>query len=330
MLFSLVKPSSRRKKMENLLEQPDYVAHFSGHETFPLKQMWLKKAYDQKNSDNTIDKTVFTKIESIGVFGVGKNMVSSIKHWALACGLLEESNTNKSAFEIAKVWDLILEDKGLDPYCENTTTIWLAHWRLAGLPAHQAKHRSTTWWYLFNSITSPSFSRENLAERLKDYAVEKSLKISESTLKRDVEACIRSYCPKSDSNVEENAEPLLAELGLIQEESRGLFSFRRGPKFSLNDYFFDFTLVEFWSSLYSEANTLSFETIAYGPSSPGRVFKLDEDSIAERLINLEERTGGVLKWSDSSGIRQVVISRVNEQVIEKLKKDLIIMAYGDL
>ena len=60
------------------------------------------------------------------------------------------------------------------------------------------------------------------------------------------------------------------------------------------------------------------------------ILKTHEDSIAERLINLEERTGGILKWSDSSGIRQVVISRVNEQVIEKLKKDLIIMAYGDL
>ncbi len=78
--------------------------HFSGHETFPLKQMWLKKAYLIRiNSDNTIDKSVFTESESIGVFVFfGKNMVSSIKHWALACGLLEESNTNKSAFEIAK------------------------------------------------------------------------------------------------------------------------------------------------------------------------------------------------------------------------------------
>ena len=26
------------------------AAHFSGHETFPLRQMWLKKAYDQAKS----------------------------------------------------------------------------------------------------------------------------------------------------------------------------------------------------------------------------------------------------------------------------------------
>ncbi len=316
--------------MENLLELSSYTPHFSGHETFPLKQMWLKKSYDQKNRDNTLDKSVFTNEEAIGVFGVGKNMVSSIKHWSLACGLFEESSNDKSVFVIPKIWEMILEDKGLDPFCENPSTAWLVHWRLAGLPTINSKHRSTTWCYIFNNITSTSFSRDNVVERLKDYAEERNLKISESTLKRDVEACIRSYCPKSDSNIEENAEPLLSELGLIQEENKGLFSFKRGQKFSLNDHIFIYSLIEFWELLYSEANTLSFETIAYGPSSPGRVFKLDEESIANRLATLEEKTNGLLKWSDSSGIRQVVISNRSEAQLRNLKNEQIIMAYGDL
>jgi hypothetical protein len=330
MLSLLANSSSRRKIMENLLEQPSYTPHFSGHETFPLKQMWLKKSYDQKNSDNTLDKSVFTKEDAIGVFGVGKNMVSSVKHWSLACGLLEESSNDKGIYLIPKEWDMILNDKGLDPYCENPSTAWLTHWRLAGLPAANGKHRSTTWGYIFNNITSPSFSRDSIVERIKDYTMERNLKISESTLKRDVETCIRSYCPKSDNNIEENAEPLLAELGLIQEESRGLFSFKRGPKFSLSDYIFIFALTEFWESLYSEASTLSFETIAYGPSSPGRVFKLDEDSVAEKLVMLEEKTSGLIKWSDSSGIRQVVFSNTSAEQLDRFKNSQIIMAYGDL
>ncbi|MDH8447777.1 DUF4007 family protein, partial [Klebsiella pneumoniae] len=69
-------------------------------------------------------------------------------------------------------------DKGLDPYCENPSTAWLAHWRLAGLPAANGKHRSTTWGYIFNNITSPSFSRDSIVERIKDYTMERNLKIS--------------------------------------------------------------------------------------------------------------------------------------------------------
>jgi hypothetical protein len=40
---------------------PDgYLAHFSGHETFPLRQMWLKKAFQQANNDGLVPKRVFT------------------------------------------------------------------------------------------------------------------------------------------------------------------------------------------------------------------------------------------------------------------------------
>ncbi|HBT5143222.1 TPA: DUF4007 family protein, partial [Klebsiella pneumoniae] len=70
--------------------------------------------------------------------------------------------------------------------------------------------------------------------------------------------------------------------------------------------------------------------IAYGPSSPGRVFKLDEDSVSEKLVMLEEKTSGLIKWSDSSGIRQVVFSNTSVEQLDRFKNSQIIMAYGDL
>ena len=54
-------------------------AHFSGHETFPLRQMWLKKVVDQSTTDGLLPKSVFTNKDAIATFGVGKNMVSSIR-----------------------------------------------------------------------------------------------------------------------------------------------------------------------------------------------------------------------------------------------------------
>jgi hypothetical protein len=35
------------------------------------------------------------------------------------------------------------------------------------------------------------------------------------------------------------------------------------------------------------------------------VFKLDEDSVAERLFALDDLTEGVLSWTDTGGLRQV-------------------------
>lgn len=68
---------------------------------------------------------------------------------------------------------------------------------------------------------------------------------------------------------------------------------------------FLYGLLEFWAE-YSQAATLSFEAIAHEPGSPGRVFLLDENDVADRLSALDELTNGGLRWSETAGLKQVV------------------------
>jgi hypothetical protein len=68
---------------------------------------------------------------------------------------------------------------------------------------------------------------------------------------------------------------------------------------------FAYALVDFWDREADGQSALAFETIAYGEGSPGRVFKLDEESIAQRLLALSDSTDGKLAWTDSAGLRQV-------------------------
>lgn len=311
--------------MKNLLEDQDYTPHFSGHETFPLRQMWLKKAFDTRDGKG-VPKSVFTDEEAIAFFGVGKNMVASIKHWALACGVFEEDTNDKFAYRLNDLWWHVLADRdgALDPFCEHPATSWLAHWRLVGVPV--GKHRSTTWWWLFNNVLSPTFTREEIQKQLTAYATRRGVKASEVTLRRDVETCIRGYCPKQDAGVENMAEPMLAELGLILDEGRGVFSFRRGPKASLPDGIFDLAVLDYWAETPGEIS-LAFETLAHGPGSPGRAFKMDENSLAERLLGLETRTDGILFWTDSSGIRQVMRRDVGDKTKQQLVEHLLKEAY---
>ena len=276
--------------------------HFSGHETFPLRQMWLKKAVEQVESDGTVSKDTFSDDDAIATFGVGRNMVASIKHWALACELLREDSTRKH-FVLDEIAREIYRDGGFDPFSEYPTTTWYAHWCLAGRGT-----RSTTWYWLFNILTAQTFTRDEVLPILTKFAhsISGGKKLSQATLARDLETCLRGYAPRSASaSIEESAEPMLAELGLIQEERKGVFSFRRGPKSSLSDAFFAWALVDYWDRLYPGEQSLTFESVAYAAGSPGRVFKLDEESTAERLFALSDLTEGKLRWSDTSGLRQI-------------------------
>lgn len=287
--------------MERIIEDSRYTPHFSGHETFPLRQTWLKKAFDQ-NTLGVVHKSTFSDADAIARFGVGKNMVSSIRHWALACRVFEEQQGNKTAFSISSTAAAIFANGGYDPYGEDFSTSWYVHWCLAG-----EANRATTWFWLFNRISAPSFMREDLLKPLGAYAELRGQKLSKMTLTRDIETCIKSYVPRvGGESTEDIAEPMLGELGLIYEEKRGVFSFRRGPKVTLSDGIFAYALVNFWKRTAPTESTMAFESIAYGDGSPGRVFKLDENSVAEKLFSLSALTNGKLLWDDTAGLRQVI------------------------
>lgn len=303
--------------MYSLIDTPAYKAHFSGHETFPLRQMWLKKAIDHAARAKSLNKKPFSEESAIAELGVGKNMVASIRHWSVACNVL-----NESSLEPELLGSTLFAEGGKDPYAEDISTIWLIHWQLAGI----AK-RSTTWYWLFNRVTSPTFKREDLIKPITEYAGQRLAKpLSPTSLKRDIEVCIRGYVAQSGSDSPEDAaEPMLAELDLITEVDKNIYAFRRGPKSTLADEIFAYALVDFWSRHSPDLPTLSFEAIAYGEGSPGRVFKMDEDSIAERLFKLHVLTADKLTWSDSAGVRQVFRKVLD---LDTLKRSLLGQYYG--
>ncbi|WP_434033266.1 DUF4007 family protein [Cupriavidus sp. a3] len=296
--------------------------HFSGHETFPLRQMWLKKAFDQAIEGGKVPKSTFTDEKAIASFGVGKNMVASIRHWAMACDVIRDSVDDPDSFVISTIGREILSDGGLDPYAENPATAWLAHWCLAG----EGK-RSTTWRWLFNHVTTPTFTRQELEPMLEVYArkLAPQRRLSASTLSRDLETCLRSYAPRfAGGTPEDFAEPLLGELGLLQEVHKGQYAFRRGPKVTLHDGLFAYALLDYWERSAPGLSSLAFETVAYGEGAPGRVFKLDEDSVAERLMALSDLTNDHLAWTDTAGLRQVHKKTGDS---ETLRLNLIRIAY---
>ena len=72
------------------LNEQSYRPQFSGHETFPLRYGWLKKAVDAVTNypNKETNKAIFSRPEAIADFGVGKNMVLSIRHWATVTDII--------------------------------------------------------------------------------------------------------------------------------------------------------------------------------------------------------------------------------------------------
>ncbi len=269
---------------------------FAGHETFPLRLLWLKKACDAVRGGAPIG--TFHEQNAIARFGVGRNMAQSMHFWARAAGFMEERDGLLHPTALA---DTLLADDGHDPYVERPATIWLAHWSIAS-----TAKLTTTAYYAFNALAGSEFDPATLVRELLALAESRKWRATATTLKRDVEVLLRSYVRRRDAHLEDAAEPLLAELGLIREARvGGWYEFVRGPKPSLHDGVFAYALHDFWQDIASGSTALTAEQICYGPGSPGRVFKMDEDSVVTRLMAMERLTDGAWIWTDTAGLRQI-------------------------
>jgi Protein of unknown function (DUF4007) len=282
-----------------------YKPQLSGHETFPLRYGWLKKAFDAvyERDDDPDNKTVFRGDDAIARFGVGRNMVASIRHWAAAAGITDDLPGGPTVRTTA-TGRLLFGPKGLDPYMEHPATLWLIHWNISGSPF------KTTWFWAFNHFPALTFERDHLIKGLGKLAKDLQWpRASATTLKNDVACFIRTYVavPASgESGQEDVLESPLTELSLIKAMGkRDGFRFIRGAKPSLGSGVFAYALNDFWLQ-HSNTSTLSFEAIAHEPGSPGRVFLLDEEDLIERLAELEDATGGAFRWSETAGLKQVI------------------------
>ena len=312
------------------LYREGYRPQFSGHETFPLRYGWLKKAFDEvqvaqqraRRGVPAKKKSVFLSEDAAARFGVGKNMVASIRHWAEVTGIIEEGPKGALG-NVTELGDLLFSDRdGCDKYMENPATSWLMHWNLCTNPK-----KTTTWFWAFSHYPTTSFDRDLLVAGLCKLAADRNWpRASPNTIKNDVACFVRTYAPQlpsKRSGHEDALESPLTELGLIKAVGkRDGFRFVRGRKQFLRPGVFCYAITKFWMEYFLAQQTLSFESILHGPGSPGRVFLLGEADLISCLTELEEWSSGFYRWSETAGLKQLTRNRELDQqtAFEFIKK----------
>jgi hypothetical protein len=274
---------------------------FYGHETFPFRHSWLGKGINAVSQNPSF----FTRERAMVDLGVGKNMVQAIRYWCLAAQLMREDVAGRWRYVPTEIGRHIFASGGFDPYMEDPATLWLLHWLIAS-NARQA----TTWFWMFSHWNNIEFTKEKAAVEIQAWLERNGYRlVSDNSLKRDVDCFVRTYTRGRQSKqaiLEDSLDCPLVDLRLISELNDGrIYQFQRGSQASLPDEVFAFALGMFWRASSSQSKTLAFAKIAHDPGSPGRVFKLDEDSLASRLERLETLTKGALYYDETSGLKQV-------------------------
>ncbi len=150
----------------------------------------------QKNGKAFASENAMTEL------GVGKNIVRSIRHWALATGIFNETPGTRGAnLYVTELGKLIFDERsGLDRFNEDPSTLWLIHWKLAtnDIGAQLGVGLSIC-------LSAIEFTRDGLQDLLQSELHRRNVVgPSEGSLKRDVDCFIRSYVRDSTTRVSED------------------------------------------------------------------------------------------------------------------------------
>ena len=288
-----------------------YKTKFSGHDTFPFRYAWLTKlvSYLEDGKQNIIKESDKKRLETISDFGVGLNMVKSIKHWSIATKVCNKD------FELTNFGKLLFSKKNsFDPYLEKKETLWLLHWAIA------SNETLTTWYYVFNYHQSIVINKDTLLNDILNIGKFSKWKgLSPNTIKRDIDCFIRTYTfsSKKGEITEDSIECPLAELGLISSTyTKGEYELQKGPKLTLSDKIFEYALNDYWSK--QSNNIITFEKLMYDYGSPGKVFLLDEKSMEHYLERLENDGKNFVFNKGAGGLRQITkINKISESQLLK-------------
>lgn len=292
------------------MTEPNY--RFSGHESFTCRYAWLPKAVGGLRANpllfNDID-------EAMVQLGLGKNMVQSLRFWVQAMRVAESAEGN--SLQLTEFGNQIFGVNGLDPFMEDTNTLWLLHWQLC---SHD-QNPLFAWHFLFNRYNEPEIIKTVVLDAIERESQKLARPLAKATLAQHFDIFMHTYVPTRGTKneiLEDNLDCPLVELGLIEklgekrnrnDKNETIYGFNREPKPDLSIGVFLYAVHDYWRRCKPDEETLSLTELTVGLGSPGQVFKLPEDDIRSRL-NIISEWGEDYSFKESAMFDQ--LQRIND------------------
>jgi hypothetical protein len=279
---------------------------FSGHDSFQCRHLWLKKGYDFAAEGKS-----FNEASAVVDLGVGKNMVSSIRFWLRAFGIISTSDAP------TEFGNKLLADGGWDPYLEDDASLWLLHYQLL------KTRLASTYYIVFNEFRREriEFTRRHYIDFIRRKSEgERGINFNERTTGDDFEVLRKMYLADSESaSIEESYAGLLSDLGLIGVYKRetGADEKKAKSRERTDAYFIDNTerptlpvAVFMYAVLerYPESSSISLNNLSTDVDGPGAVFALSKTAIWDK-VHEAASTYDFVSIQDYAGVQELQLKR---------------------
>ena len=291
---------------------------FANHESFHLRYGWLKKAYNEVMADQRI----FVSDDAPIKLGVGKNMVRSIRFWALSGKIIRPKSKSKNPeVEPTEMGHAIFrERRGLDPYLEDPQTLWLLHWLLFAPPC-----RIPVWWIMMNEFSAANIRIDELAESVQHRILNMPewSTPSPKSVKKDIDVFVHTYTTEQGKmSMEDYLDCPFRQMRMVKQRTRGEIRFVFGRKYGMTPQIVAFACLDFIVRRAITSKSVSVTQLATEAGSVGNVFKIGENDLGEMLTEVCGMSGDI-RMEDVNGAQHLVFDDARAAAANMLGK-----AYG--
>ncbi|AFN74357.1 hypothetical protein MROS_1118 [Melioribacter roseus P3M-2] len=241
-------------------------------------------------------------------------MVTAINYWMKSIGLINKENT------LTELAHFIFGKNGVDPYLENTATLWLLHYHLV------KEYHASIYSLVFNEIRKKriEFNKIHLQNFLKAKCEETNTRITETTIKRDIAVFLRNYVKPSNvnKNLEDYFSSIFIELNLVErllkfdEKETEWYRIENKEREDLPAEVLLFCILD--NEKYSDSILL--EDVLHGYNSVGNIFAITAKDIINKIEELIIKRRYKIDFKDDAGIRII-------QFTQKLNKWRVLKDY---
>lgn len=258
-----------------------------GHEKFSLRDGWIGKALKNIDTSSEIEYSeVFLKKDAPDIFGIGNNMVKSLRYWMKALGLSEE----KSATGV-KLTPIGITIKKFDPYFEDMFSVWITHTMIS-----TNFEEATTWYLFFNNFDVIDFRKDIVFDSLQREILGYVDKFSEKSLQNDIDVLLNMYSKdKEIVDPEDKTLSPFAQLGLVRYKD-GEYTKECPDKRKVNEWIILFYLTR----KYNNGDSVSINDLIEGKESISSIFQLTPTHTNELLDKLDSR--GYVRVNRTAGL----------------------------
>ncbi len=254
---------------------------FSGHESFICKQFWLKKVFDYAITEKSFNDEV-----AVVRLGVGKNMVTSLRFWGRAFGIIDETDVP------TQIASYLFDENGKDPYLEDLATIWLLHYHLVKTNKFSASN------LVFNDLRKEriDFTHKQLVyfllRKINEYGANTD---NTKTIERDGSVFLRLYSRlrrEESQEVEDDFSGILYDIDIVKKyKQRGVegklddwYKIEAGERVDLPFQIVLYTILD----NYDGQRSITFRELLTGANSPGAVFALSAEGLFTKLKQITD------------------------------------------